>query len=72
MYISDSSGREAQPVRHVELVLGDGEVELVLASAGRNSEDALPAEVARALDAEAGETPVPGIGEVDRPVRADA
>ena len=64
-------GREAEPVRHLELVLGDGEVELVLAAARGDPEDALPAELARALDAEAGEAAVPRVGEVDRPVGAD-
>src|SRR5262245_8509655 len=60
-------GREAEPVRHVELVLVDDELELVLPSTGRNPEDALPAELALPLDPEAGKAAVPGIGEVDRP-----
>ena len=62
---------EAQPVRHLVLVLPDDELQLVLAAAGRDHEDALPAELPLALDPEAGEAPVPRVGEVDRPVRAD-
>jgi hypothetical protein len=65
-------GREAESVRHVELVLRDGEVELVLTASRRDPEDALPAELPLALDPEAGKPAVPRVGEVDRAVRADA
>src|SRR5262249_20641925 len=61
--------REAEAVRHVELVLRDDELELVLPPTRGNAEHALPAELAVALDAEAGKAPVPRVGEVDRPVR---
>src|SRR3954452_14254118 len=63
--------REAEAVRHLVLVLRDDELQLVLSPTRRDHEDALPAELTLALDPEAREAPVPGIGEVDRAVRAD-
>ena len=62
-------GREAEAVRLLVLVLFDDE--LRVAAAGRDPEDALPAEVALALDAEHGHAPVPRVGEPDRAVRLD-
>ena len=64
--------READAVRHLELVLVDHELDVVRAAAGRDPEDALPAQLALALDAEPGKAPVPRVGEVDRPVGAHA
>ena len=43
--------REAEAVRHLELVLVDDELDVVRAAAGRDPEDALQAEVPLALDA---------------------
>ena len=46
------AGREAEAVRHLVLVLADDELQLVLAAARRDHEDALPPELALALDPE--------------------
>ena len=62
-------GREAEPVRLVELALVDGEVELAVR---RHAEDALPAELARTFDAVVRHPPEPRIGEVDGAVGAHA
>src|SRR5580765_7453202 len=63
-------GREAEPVRLLVLVLLDDQFRIT--AAGRDAEDALPAEHPLALEPEDGHTPVPGVGEPDRPVRLDA
>src|ERR1044071_3574846 len=61
--------REAEAVRLLVLVLLDDE--LRIAPTGRNPEDALPAELPLALEAEDGHAPVPRVGETDRAVGLD-
>ena len=62
-------GREAQPVRLVELAPVDGEVELAVR---RHAEHPLPPELARALDAVVRHPSEPRVGEVDGAVGAHA
>ena len=63
-------GRKTEAVRLVEQVAIDDK--LRLAAARRHAVDALEAELARPLDPVDRHSPVPGIGEIDRAVRAHA
>ena len=62
-------GREADPVRHLELCPVDDQLEV--SAARRDAKHALPAETAFPRVAEAGEAPVPRVREVDRAVEGD-
>src|SRR5690606_20763943 len=64
--------REAEPIGLGEGVALHQQLRLAAGLPRRNAKDALPAQLARPLDPEAGHAPVPGVGEIDRAVGAHA